>query len=67
MTICVGIEGRQCSSYAWIMQCMYNNKMFQKSQIDGSDEYYANLNVLGIGDRAVFIGAIEIVTKSAWC
>jgi hypothetical protein len=26
--------------------------------IDGSNEYYANPHVIGVGDRAVFIGAI---------
>jgi hypothetical protein len=30
-------------------------------QIDGSNEYYTNYYVIGIGDRAVFIGATEIL------
>jgi hypothetical protein len=29
--------------------------------IDGYNEYYANRHVIGIGDRIVFIGAIDII------
>jgi hypothetical protein len=43
---------------------MLQKRIFHKksntSQIDGSNEYYANPHVIVIGDIVVFIGAIEI-------
>jgi hypothetical protein len=32
-----------------------------KYHIDDSNEYFANPHVIGIGDRVVLIGAIDIV------
>jgi hypothetical protein len=34
---------------------------FFSLHINGSNEFYANPHVLGIGDRAVFVGAIDII------
>jgi hypothetical protein len=34
-----------------------------KHSIDGSNEYYDNPHVIGIGDRVLFIGAIGIIDK----
>jgi hypothetical protein len=45
-----------------------NINNFTQKQIDGSNEYYVNPHVIGIGDRAVFVGAIEmfVVMDYAW-
>jgi hypothetical protein len=38
----------------------------EASHIDGSNGYYANSHVIGIGDRAVFVGAIDIFVRNAY-
>jgi hypothetical protein len=43
---------------------VFINRVIQEEglYIDGSNEYYANPHVIGIGDGTVFTGAIDIIT-----